>query len=208
MTTRTRASLRAWELSGGAEAAGGQPPGPTVSAPGSAASLAGERQRPGQGTSEDSWGIAEGGCGSEKGEVATKRAQEERLRGQEARLLDSACSQSTARLMRSTVLAEDSAWAPLWVKAPPGWLLVLQKFALLKTNVFSFFERGFRWGVRLKILWGLGSHRWSSLKPQKRNWTKIKISKETKQPPQTILPGLGSCILASAVRFEINGVLA
>lgn len=103
--------------------------------------------------------------GPEKGEVATKRAREER-RGQEARLLDSAWNQSTARLMRSTVLAEDSAWGPLWVKAPPGWLLVLPKFALLKTNVFSFFERGFRWGLRLKILWGLGSHWWSSLKPQ------------------------------------------
>ena len=80
---------------------------------------------------------------SEKGEVATKRVREER-RGQEARLLDSAWNQSTARLKRCTVLAEDSAWVPLWVKAPPGWLLVLPKFALLKTNVFSFFERGFR----------------------------------------------------------------
>ena len=208
MTTRTRASLRAWELSGGADAAGGQPRGPTVSAPGAAASLAGERRRPGQGTSEDSWGIAEEDVDQRK---ARWRRREHRRRDCVVR--KPGCwtlrgNQSTARLMRSTVLAKDSAWAPLWVKAPPGWLLVLQKFALLKTNVFSFFERGFRWGLRLKILWGLRSHRWSSLKPQKRNWTEIKISKETKQPPQTILPGLGSCILASAVRFEINGVLA
>lgn len=41
VTRRTRASLGAWELSGGAEAAGDSP-GPYVSAPGAAASLAGE----------------------------------------------------------------------------------------------------------------------------------------------------------------------
>ena len=43
VTTGTRASLRAWKLSGGAEAAWGQPRGPKVSAPGAAASLARER---------------------------------------------------------------------------------------------------------------------------------------------------------------------
>lgn len=77
----------------------------------------------------------------EKGEVATKR-----VRRRDAAVKPGCYprNQSTARLKRCTVLAEDSAWVPLWVKAPPGWLLVLLKFALLKTNVFSFFERGFR----------------------------------------------------------------
>ena len=75
--------------------------------------------------------------------MATERAREERLCVQETQLLDSTWNRSTARLMRSTVLAEDSAWAPLWVKEPPGWLVVLQKFALLKQMIFHFFSVGF-----------------------------------------------------------------